>query len=176
MKPIKAYSYIRWSSKGQGDGDSLRRQTAGAENWAAANGYELAQDRFVDAGISGFKDTTQAGLDEFHGAIQAGRVSKGSVLIIDAIDRIGRRGMLVTQNALERILSSGVDVVALNEGITLTGDSLHNDITAVLRVCLAADLAASESRKKSARVLAAKKAGREKPGRFTRQFLQCRQR
>lgn len=158
MKPMKAYSYIRWSSKQQADGDSLNRQTQGAEKWAADNGYQLAQDRFIDAGISGFKNTTQAGLDEFHGAIQAGRIPTGSVLIIDAIDRIGRRGMFVTQSALERILSAGVDVVALNEGITLTRDSLHTDFTAVLRVCLAADLAANESKKKSVRILAAKKA------------------
>nr|WP_290095175.1 recombinase family protein [uncultured Escherichia sp.] len=48
----KAYSYIRFSSKKQEQGDSVRRQIALAEHYAHANNLILSDKNFQDLGIS----------------------------------------------------------------------------------------------------------------------------
>ncbi|MCP9234260.1 recombinase family protein [Mesorhizobium sp. LMG 17147] len=50
-----AYSYIRWSSAVQGDGDSLRRQKHMAEDWCHRNGVRLADEVMIDAGVSAYR-------------------------------------------------------------------------------------------------------------------------
>ncbi|BCG19297.1 recombinase family protein [Vibrio alginolyticus] len=49
----KAYSYIRFSSKAQQDGDSLRRQTEATREYCAQNNLEL-DNSFKDLGVSGY--------------------------------------------------------------------------------------------------------------------------
>jgi hypothetical protein len=51
----KAYSYVRMSTPEQRKGDSLRRQTELAENYARANNLELdATFKLHDIGVSAF--------------------------------------------------------------------------------------------------------------------------
>lgn len=50
-----AFSYIRFSSSAQKDGNSLERQTTAAKDWAVANDYRLSTTSFQDLGISAFK-------------------------------------------------------------------------------------------------------------------------
>jgi len=55
----KAYSYIRMSSETQLKGDSLRRQLAKSEKYAADNGLELIDTidgvRLEDIGVSAYR-------------------------------------------------------------------------------------------------------------------------
>ena len=50
----KAISYIRFSSAEQMSGDSYNRQTAHADEWARANGYDIVT-RIEDLGVSGYR-------------------------------------------------------------------------------------------------------------------------
>ncbi|ENY2727111.1 recombinase family protein [Salmonella enterica] len=52
----KAYSYIRFSSKKREQGDSIKRQTELAEQYAHANNLILSDKSFQDLGISAFKE------------------------------------------------------------------------------------------------------------------------
>lgn len=54
----KAYSYIRMSTDGQLKGDSLRRQTAASQQYAAEHGLELALP-IEDIGVSGFRGSNR---------------------------------------------------------------------------------------------------------------------
>lgn len=53
-KPL-AFSYRRFSSAQQKDGNSIKRQTDAAQAWCDANGYELSSSNFEDLGVSAFK-------------------------------------------------------------------------------------------------------------------------
>lgn len=48
---VKAFSYVRFSSGRQAEGDSERRQIAAAERYAADHGYEL-DTQFKDLAMS----------------------------------------------------------------------------------------------------------------------------
>ena len=52
----KAYSYIRMSTEGQLQGDSLRRQTDRSRQYALENGLDLDETTtFRDIGVSAFR-------------------------------------------------------------------------------------------------------------------------
>jgi len=55
---IKAFSYVRFSSGRQAEGDSERRQIAMAEEYANKHGLEL-DTTFRDLGVSGFRGSNR---------------------------------------------------------------------------------------------------------------------
>jgi hypothetical protein len=82
--PKPAFSYIRFSSSEQSKGDSLRRQTALAEEYAQRHGLQLDRElTFRDLGISAFngKNKTEAALAAFIKACKgdAGKCSFGRI-------------------------------------------------------------------------------------------------
>lgn len=156
----KLYSYIRFSSPQQASGDSLRRQVEGAQAYAEQHGFEYADLSFRDLGISAFKDGNRASLDDLLTAIESGVIESGDVVYLDAVDRLSRQGFDHVYQLVRRILLAGVVVVAANEGLRLDASAL-NDMTAVIRLCMASTLAFDESQKKAARVRAAKAKQRE---------------
>ncbi len=84
-----AYSYVRFSSRKQAKGDSLKRQEEMAEAWCKENGYRLDDSLKPDKGVSGFKgrNATKGNLAFFLREIEDGLIPKGSVLIIESPDR-----------------------------------------------------------------------------------------
>lgn len=155
-----AYSYVRFSSKRQEQGDSLRRQSQMAEQYAFKNGLKLSSKNFQDLGISAFREGTRPSLADMLTAIDEGQISPGSTIIIEAIDRLSRRGIDITLETLKEILRKDVQIVSLSDGLLLDRDSL-NDLTSVIRIALAADLAHGESRRKSERLRQTKNKQRE---------------
>jgi hypothetical protein len=70
-----AYSYIRFSSKAQAKGDSLRRQIKDTQSWCQRNGVRLDDSLDLhERGVSAFrgKNATEGKLAEFLKAVQAG--------------------------------------------------------------------------------------------------------
>ncbi len=77
--PMIAYSYIRFSSEVQAQGDSLRRQTALTNQWCEQEGYTLSDTRFEDLGVSGWSGANShedAGLGKFIKACEQGKIEK----------------------------------------------------------------------------------------------------
>lgn len=110
----KAYSYMRFSTAEQKHGDSLRRQTKGAERYAAANGLELDDTlRISDEGKSGYYGENKA-LGAFLEEVKKNNVPRGSVLIVEALDRLSRQDpMKVVATIIYPLLEQGIDIVTL---------------------------------------------------------------
>lgn len=146
-----AYSYIRFSSKKQEQGDSVRRQTELAEKYCVANNLTLSDKNFQDLGISAFKEGNRPSLGDMLSAIEQGAIESGSTIIIESLDRLSRQGIDVTQQIIKSILQHNVFIASLVDGLLLNRESV-NDLVSVIRIALAADLAHKESEKKSQRL------------------------
>ncbi|MFT5876011.1 MAG: DNA invertase Pin-like site-specific DNA recombinase [Clostridium sp.] len=90
----KAYSYIRYSSPQQAKGDSYRRQYAKTKKYCTENGYELDKKLSVykELGVSGV-DGDQENLRLFISDCESGKVEKGSLLVVENLDRLSRKAI-----------------------------------------------------------------------------------
>lgn len=109
----KAYSYIRFSSLQQAQGDSFRRQSE--LTLKACEKYNLDLDTeltFEDLGVSGFKGdhVSKGALGKFIQLVEEGNIVPGSWLIVESLDRLSREDL---QTATLRYLE------LLNNGITI---------------------------------------------------------
>lgn len=114
--PPIAVSYTRYSSRGQADGDSLRRQNDAAEAWCKRNGVKLdASQVFEDRARSAFKkhNRDREALSEFRRLVDEGRIPPGSTLLIENLDRLSREEERVAVELLLSIVNAGITVVQL---------------------------------------------------------------
>jgi DNA invertase Pin-like site-specific DNA recombinase len=114
---IKAYSYVRFSSKGQIDGRSLPRQREYAEVYCEESGLLLQDLSFHDLGVSGFKgkNADEGALGEFIRAVEDGFIEQGSWLLIENFDRMSRMPVEQALGLLLRLVSLGIVVVTLTD-------------------------------------------------------------
>lgn len=113
---MRAYSYIRLSSKLQTKGTGTERQMADTLAYCERNGLTLDDTfRLQDLGVSGFngKNVKEGALKHFLDAVAAGRIPRGSVLIIESIDRLSRDQITDALMLFMGILKSGVEIVTL---------------------------------------------------------------
>jgi DNA invertase Pin-like site-specific DNA recombinase len=122
----KAYSYLRFSTPEQAKGDSLRRQMALADDYAKRHGLTLDTElNMRDLGVSAFRgDNAQAALGAFLQAVRDGLVPNGSLLLVEALDRVSRQSARKAVRILEDIVEAGITVVTLNDGKAYTEASL----------------------------------------------------
>jgi DNA invertase Pin-like site-specific DNA recombinase len=90
---LTAYSYARYSSTAQAQGHSEARQLEDARRYCQEKGFALDESLGIDRGLSGFtgENLTRGILGEFLAAVSAGKVKRGSVLIVENPDRLSRR-------------------------------------------------------------------------------------
>lgn len=113
------YSYSRFSSGQQADGDSIRRQNDLRESYLKRH-PELKLDtslKLTDAGVSSFrgrhrKDARTA-LAWFVARVDQGRVPKGATLLVESIDRLGREHPEDAVPFLLSLISRGIRIVTL---------------------------------------------------------------
>jgi DNA invertase Pin-like site-specific DNA recombinase len=122
------HSYARFSTMIQADGDSLRRQRAAADEFCRRKGWTLSDLRFTDLGRSSFKAGKQKALDAFLKAIKEGRVKPGETLLVEAVDRLSRKGVRQTQNLVNEILDAGVNIQILTPVEKLYSARDQNDV------------------------------------------------
>ncbi|MEP8889987.1 recombinase family protein [Enterobacter roggenkampii] len=156
-----AFSYARFSTKSQAIGTSLERQLNASRLFCSERSLTLSPKGYHDLGVSGFKQVKRPELEQMLQAIQSGDIPSGSYILIEAIDRLSRKGISHTQDVLKQILQYKVKVAFVGEDAkTLNGQVLDdhslNDLSSVILVALAADLAHKESVRKSKLVKAAK--------------------
>jgi DNA invertase Pin-like site-specific DNA recombinase len=152
----RVYSYTRFSTPAQSKGDSLRRQTKAAQDWAAAHGLTLDDTlTFHDAGLSAWTGENEGGqLGAFREAVKAGVVPRGSVLAVESFDRLSRQGIRKTRQVVEDIIDLGVSVVTLTDGKLYDAAALDDPMASIM-IILTATRAREESDMKSRRVAAA---------------------
>src|ERR1700730_17831648 len=121
-----AYSYTRFSSAGQIGNNSTDRQIEDGRAWYAeriAPRNIPLDETFKDSARSAYKGEhvgKHGDLGRFVAAIQSGTVSKGSILIAENLDRIGRQGPKIARKLFEKIVDEGVAVHVVNLELKLT--------------------------------------------------------
>lgn len=117
MKPKFAISYSRFSSKEQSKGDSLRRQLEATQAYCERMGLILL-DQYADKGISAFHgaNADEGALNEIIQLAKSGSIPKGTVLIVESLDRISRQEINRALRLFLEILENGLDIVTLSDG------------------------------------------------------------
>ncbi|MBX9584561.1 MAG: recombinase family protein [Gemmataceae bacterium] len=123
-----AYSYIRFSSPRQAEGDSLRRQTDAAAEWCKRNRVHLDTSLTLhDLGKSAFtgkhrQNPDRNALAAFLKLVEQGRVPKGSYFIVEALDRLSREHIIPALSLLLSLIQDGLKVVQLKPVEAVYGD------------------------------------------------------
>lgn len=153
----KAFSYLRFSTPEQAQGDSFRRQTKAAQEYAERHGLDFDQRlTFRDLGVSAFRgaNAVEGALGQFIAAVDAGRVPRGSFLLVENLDRLSRDRIMPALNRFSSLLEKGITIATLSDGKVYTAESLNN-LPDLMLSLLVMSRAHEESQLKSRRVRAA---------------------
>ncbi|RDT52441.1 resolvase [Escherichia coli] len=137
MKP-KLYSYVRFSSVKQREGNSLERQQDTALKIAARYNLELDTTAFHDLGMSAFKgkNAHEGKLSEFIKQIGA-KVPVGSWLVVENLDRISRDDAWSALDIFKNILSKGIVVVTgMDEKVYKYADVKNNPTDLIISLLM----------------------------------------
>ena len=153
------YSYTRFSSSQQAEGDSHRRQIERAQKFCADHRnpeLELNETRFEDLGVSGWtgKNIEKGALGDFIAAVKAGKIPKGSCLLVENWDRFSRLKPMEAYTKVGEIIKAGVDMITLEDGKFHTEENYH-DFTNLIGSLVIMQRANEESATKSKRIRAA---------------------
>lgn len=152
----KAYSYVRFSTPEQSKGDSLRRQTEAAEQYAKQNGLELDTSLTLhDLGIPAFhgRNVEEGRLGAFIKAVDRGRVLPGSYLLVESLDRLSRDRITRALALVQSLLEKSIIIVTLSDQKVYTRESLDEFADLMLSL-LIMSRAHEESEMKSHRMKA----------------------
>jgi len=148
----RVYSYIRFSAPEQEKGDSHRRQLQQAEEWARDHDMVLDNTlRMTDRGLSGYHGThkTKGTLGEFLNKVNTGKIARGSVLLIENMDRLSREKPMTALRQFDEIIRAGIKVVTLQTGTEYTEESINKNSGQLYIIIGEIQRANSESERKS---------------------------
>ncbi|MBY4839569.1 recombinase family protein [Pantoea sp. DY-5] len=137
MKP-KLYSYVRFSSAKQREGNSLERQQDIALKIATRFDLELDTTAFHDLGMSAFKgkNADKGKLSEFIKQIGV-KVPVGSWLVVENLDRLSRDDAWSALDLFKSILSKGIVVVTgMDEKIYRYSDVKNNPTDLIISLLM----------------------------------------
>lgn len=145
-----AISYIRFSSKKQEKGDSLRRQTELAFQWCETNNHDLSDLKFQDLGISAFRGKHRdSQLGALVSALKSGEV-KADVLLVENIDRLSRELPLEATAFITNLATLiNIEVLDEREPLSLNKGAQESEL---IKLTLAIGRSHRESAVKSNRV------------------------
>ena len=124
----KAFSYIRFSHPSQAAGDSYDRQHRLAVAYCKENNLDLVSDTeytFFDRGRSAFhgKNVDATGeLRRFLNLVEDKSIPRGSVLIVESLDRLSRQSVKEALPRFMDLLNAGITIHSLNDKRTYTED------------------------------------------------------
>lgn len=151
---VKVYSYRRFSSGRQASGHSLERQTESARRWCEEHGHQLDETlALADLGVSAYSgdNASRGALSGFLAAAEAGRIPKGSILLVESLDRLSRAAIPEAVGLLTAIVRAGIRVVSLIDGHEWNEKSIE-DSTSFLYSVILFSRAHDESSTKAKRV------------------------
>ncbi|MGG5890393.1 recombinase family protein, partial [Falsiroseomonas sp. HC035] len=128
-----AYSYVRFSTRSQNDGDSLQRQRADAERYAKMHRLIL-DTSYTDPGLSAHsgKHVVKGAFGRFVAAVENGDIAGGSILLIEAFDRFSRQDVLKAMRLFDTLLSQGISVVTLEDNQVYTHESVTSGAAQII--------------------------------------------
>lgn len=151
----RVYSYIRFSSPQQAKGDSLARQTAYARRYAEEHDLVLDETLTMrDQGLSAYhQDHIKHGaFGNFLAAVRSGQVQHGSVLIVEALDRISRAEPIEAQIILSQIIMAGITVVTVIDNKVYERERIRENPMDLMHSLVVFIRAHDESEHKSRRI------------------------
>ena len=153
--PPLIYVYSRWSKKSQvtaTKGDSKRRQSSKADDYCEKRGWPKPIQK-TDPGVSAFRrrNIEFGKLGKIIDAVIDGDIPRGSVLLIEDLDRFSRGAPLKAAAELESIVEAGLTVITLIDGIEYNQENIKNVGMILLSVVKFVN-AHDESLKKSKRI------------------------
>ncbi|WP_076591798.1 recombinase family protein [Herminiimonas arsenitoxidans] len=153
-----AYSYVRFSRAEQLKGDSLRRQIELSEQYAQEHNLTLDQSfRLHDLGVSAFDGSNlrKGALGGFLNAVESGRIARGSILLVESLDRLSREQVLYALEVFTSIMRKGITIVTLADGMEYNEDSIANNYSNLVMSIMIMARAHEESLTKSKRIKSA---------------------
>jgi DNA invertase Pin-like site-specific DNA recombinase len=150
----RAYSYTRFSTPEQAQGDSARRQIDLARQYAAKHGLALDDTlRLTDAGVSGFRgaNVRKGALGQFLQAVDDGDVPVGSYLLVESLDRVSRQNPWDALPIFQLIINSGVTIATLFDGKVYDAAGMRENPMRILESLFVMIRANEESETKSRR-------------------------
>jgi DNA invertase Pin-like site-specific DNA recombinase len=159
-----AISYRRFSDPTQGDGDSRGRQERGfvsfCERWELVPAP--ADEHMCDEGLSGYKGVhkDKGKLGVFLQLVRDGKIPRGRVLVVEALDRFSRMRPDLSMQMAGEILEAGVAIGVVSLGDIFTVKDLGGPKYHTLSTFFW--LAHAESKQKQERVREAWKTKRDR--------------
>ena len=151
------YSYSRVSSLQQIKKSGIQRQVERARQWATSNNYHF-QETLIDQGLSGFKGehVTKGELGAFIESVKNGTVPYGSILVVEALDRLSREKVTTALQQFLMLIESGIEIVTLIDEQRYSTKSLSDNGMQLMISLMLMIRANEESEIKSIRVSDAK--------------------
>ena len=166
-KRMKAYSYIRFSTTRQADGDSFGRQLELSERYAAKHHLEIDDSvRITDLGKSAYteKNLSEGALGAFLKLVEAGKVEPGSLLLVESLDRLSRAAVPKALRLFLTLLEKGIEIVTLADDRRYSEESVSKDMTEMIISIAIMSRAHEESLRKAERLAEAWSKKRRKIG------------
>ena len=154
----KAYSYIRFSTPEQAEGDSYRRQTELSARYAEEHNLIVDESlSLYDKGLSGFtgENRSKGALSVFLKAVETGIVSRGSFLLVESLDRLSRDTLSEQMGLFIGLINAGLTVVTLADGQSYSKKTIDSDLSKLMLSLVVMMRAHEESLMKSRRLKAA---------------------
>lgn len=163
--PIRAYSYVRLSTRKQLRGDSLRRQLERSKSFADEHSL-LLDDSLQDLGVSAWKGRNfkTGALGRFLAMVESGQIPKGSYLLIESLDRLSREAVPDALTLFMAIINAGIVIVTVGEDRQVySRDRLNGDWTKLIigLAVMSRGHEESQTKTKSERISAVAKRKRE---------------
>jgi DNA invertase Pin-like site-specific DNA recombinase len=151
---VKAFSYFRFSSAVQAQGDSLRRQLSAAMAWAAEHPEVELDTSLRDLGVSAYRGEhrVKGALASFLKMVEQGQIPRGSFFLIESFDRLSRESEMQAVNLLTGITLAGIRLVTLADGAIYDE---HSDAMDLMRAIIVMSRAHEENKSRGRKVAAA---------------------
>jgi DNA invertase Pin-like site-specific DNA recombinase len=152
----QAYSYIRFSRPEQLKGHSLQRQLEGSQQWADELGLPLNTE-LRDLGRSAYSGAhrEKGDLGKFLALVDRGEIARGSVLIIESLDRLSREQVLDALQQFTSLIQAGIVIATLADRQIYSRETIGNDWSKLIISLTIMARAHEESAMKAKRLSAA---------------------
>lgn len=153
MKSAILYSRYSSAQQGKEGKDSMRRQHANGKAYAEKLNLKLVE--VTDKGVSAFKAKNNANTGKLATLIEqaeSGIIPKGTILIVESLDRVSRQTPLGALAIFQRLLKAGLEVHTLTDNQIYTQKSINDNFYQLLGSLFVMSRAHEESATKSNRI------------------------
>lgn len=150
---MQAIGYARWSSLEQGKGQTLERQQRLVRNFCEARSWPLIEE-VTDEGTSAYTGANihSGNLAGLVRRIEEGRLGGELVIVVEQLDRISRLPPSQVVGWIQRVVSTGVRIATVNDGVTIDRDMIDANPMNFMSLVFNAFRAYQESKHKSERL------------------------